>query len=112
MESKVGEKITQLISPIIAVSFMVAEVDTFPYCCYEVENEQPLLDKNGIYGYSSEVAIYVVAKKESHAANLKKRIMKALVRDSKWNFRNTGVTANTDGAAWAYKIDYTITQIL
>lgn len=112
MISKVGEKLTELISPIIEVNFMVAEVEKFPYCCYEIENEQPLMDKRGLYGFTTEVAIYVVAKSESHADNLKNRIMKALVRDNKWNFRYSGVTAQTDGEAWAYKIDYSITQFL
>ena len=111
MESRIGEKLVELINPIINVSYMVAQVDKFPYCAYEINNESPLRTKHGIYGSQADVSIYVVAKKESQAAQYRNRIVKALPRERYWDFKLDGISAETDGEHWAYKIDYTITRI-
>lgn len=111
MNSSIGEKLTQLISPIIDVSYMQAEVEKFPYCAYDIETEAPLRDKHSIYGCRAEVSVYVVAKKESQAAQLMAQIKKALKREKGWDFNLEATSAETDGEHWAYRIEYTIKQL-
>lgn len=101
----------ELISPIIDISYMQAEVDKFPYCAYDIETESPLRDKHKIYGSRAEVSIYVVAKKESQASQLCNRIKKVLVRSEGWDFNLEAVSASTDSEHWAYRIEYTIKQL-
>lgn len=110
--SKVGEKIVELISPIIEVSLMQAEVDKFPYCAYEIDAEVPQRSKAGILGYKTDLSIYIVAKTESQAAEIAERITSVLPRNNTWDFALQNKTPATDSGHWMYKLEYSVTQIL
>lgn len=111
MESSIGERLVELISPIIDVSYMQAEVDKFPYCAYDIESEAPLRDKHKIYGSKAEVSIYVVATTESKASEICNKIKKKLTRGPQWDFVLETTSASTDSEHWAYRMEYTIKQI-
>lgn len=110
--SSIGEKLVELISPIINVSYLQAEVSQFPYCAYDIESLTPVRDKRGIRANTASVSIYVVAEKESQADTIKGQILGALNSDNNWGFILQNTTAATDQGHWCYRLEYSITQIL
>lgn len=111
-KKSIGEKLVELISPIIDVSYLQAEVSQFPYCAYDIESLTPVRDKRGIRAYTASVSIYVVAEKESQADTLKDQILDILKSDNSWGFILQNTTAATDQGHWSYRLEYLITQIL
>lgn len=110
--NRIGQKLVETISPIIDISYLQAEVSVFPYCAYDIESQSPVRDKQGIRAYTASVSIYVVAKKESQADELKNKIIDALKNDNSWGFILQNTTATTDSGHWSYRLEYSITQIL
>lgn len=111
-KKNIGERLVELISPIINVSYIQAEVSQFPYCAYDIESLTPVRDKKGIRAYTASVSIYVVAEKESQADAIKEQILDALNSDNNWGFILQNTTAATDQGHWSYRLEYLITQIL
>ena len=111
-KSTIGEKLVKLISPIIGVSYLQAEVNKFPYCAYDIESQNPVRDKQGIRAYKASVSVYVVADRESQADSLKDQIVAALKNDNSFGFILQNTTASTDSGHWSYRLEYLITQIL
>lgn len=110
--NSIGEKLVNLISPIIDISYIQAEVNSFPYCAYDIESQNPVRTKHGVNAWQASASIYVVTKKESQADTLKNSIIDALKDEKKWVFNLQNITANTDSGHWAYRMEYLITQIL
>ena len=111
MESNIGEKIVELLKPLISASYIQAEVNTFPYCAYDIESQQPIRSKHAILGYNADVSIYIVDRNETNAATLKDRVIATLVREGKFDFALQNITATTENNHWAYRLEYNIKQI-
>lgn len=112
MKSKVGEKIMELVNPIVEVSMLQAEVSKFPYCAYEIESQEAVRDKHRVNAWRTDVSIYVVAKTESQASELSQRIMEVMPRDNQWDFALQNRTPATDSGHWMYRLEYFVTQII
>ena len=110
--SSIAEKLVELISPIVDVSYIQAEVTKYPYCAYDIESLSPQKTKHGVNAWNASVSVYIVTKKESQADSLKKSIIDAIKNENKWVFNLQDITANTDNGHWAYRLEYSITQIL
>ena len=110
--NSIGEKLVELLSPIVDLSYIQAEVSKFPYCAYDMESLAPVKDKQGIRAFNASVSIYVVTKTESQADEMKNKIIGALKREKYWDFSLQNITAATDQGHWSYRLEYSITQIV
>lgn len=111
--NEIAEKIVELISPVIGISLINEEDAKPPYCVYEIVNAIPSYSKEGIYKWTSEISIYVVAENDSAAAERKNSIINAMSQEvKKFKITLINTTPATSSGLWAYKIEYSIQQFI
>ena len=114
MESSIGRILVELISPIVDITLSMSEEMNTPFCTYDL-SELPTREKKGIYKWTATVSIWVVGTAFDQIEPLAAAIKTAIEARKNRDFfaKMINQEEQSDGQSQvAYKIDYSITQLL
>ena len=88
------------------------EDPNYPYAVYDMIST-PMLDKDGVYGYSGDTRIRVVSNDPDEAATLAESIQGAIatgMRDEAFSYTMDDYDMGCTGGIWTIEMNYTLKQ--
>jgi len=107
----IGNKLNEIISPIVPFFLSEAETSNYPFSVYTAEI-QPYYNKDGIYRYRASVVINVVSNEFDEADTIANAINAAILENSTGIFSSELQSINKDCSEgiWAISLNYIINQ--
>lgn len=112
MTEEILETITSLIGSLVPLNLSEAETEEYPYASYEAP-VNPVMDKDGVCVFSSNVVISVYAK-DFDTANTKAGLIKSAIEsgmhDDQFSSRLVSENATRVDGIWDVELIYSIKQ--
>lgn len=111
MKELIGQKLNEIISPIVPFFLSEAETSNYPFSVYNADI-QPYYNKDGIYRYRASVNLNVVSNDFDDADAIANAIIAAIDEDMTGNFSASLQSMNKDCSEgiWAIEVNYIINQ--
>lgn len=110
MKESIGEKIVELVSPLVKLYLSEAETENYPYAVYEMD-VTPYYTKDGIYRYEGDVTVRLFGKDFDEIDALTTTIEDALMTmDQNYTSSYTGYDKTCTEGVWQIEMKFSIKQ--
>lgn len=112
MTERIGEKINEIVSPIVPFFLTEAEVEKYPFAFYE-QTVTPLNTKDGIYKFRSTAVISVVSEDFDEADDIASQIMLAIadgMHNETYSSHLTSINKDCNEGVWTIELNYILNQ--
>lgn len=111
MIESIGNKLNEIISPIVPFFLSEAETSSYPFCVYNADI-QPFYSKDGIYRYRASVNLNIVSNDFDEADTIANAIIAATNEEMTGDYSASMQSMNKDCSEgiWAIEINYIINQ--
>lgn len=112
MTDSLRAKLISVCAGVIDFQLSEAETDSYPYAVYDMTTN-PLVDKDGVYGYMGDCKIRLVSDDVDTIDALRARVESAILtgmRDAIFFSRLVDVTKECVDDIWTIEMNYTLKQ--
>lgn len=112
MTDSLRAKLTDTCKSVISLNLSEAEQDTYPYAVYDMTTV-PLMDKDGVYGFSGDTTIRIVGPEKQSLEVLRAGIESAILsgmNDSAFTSKRNDTTKECVDGMWIIELTYTLKQ--
>ena len=112
MTDSLRAKLTDTCKSVISLNLSEAEQDTYPYAVYDMTTV-PLMDKDGVYGFSGDTTIRIVGPEKQSLEVLRAGIESAILsgmNDSAFTSKLNDTTKECVDGMWIIELTYTLKQ--
>lgn len=113
MIEQIGEKLAEIVEPIVPFFFSEAETEEYPYAVY-TKDVTPVPSKDGIHKLRADVTVEVYAKDYDEAVDIAEEIRAAVLagmRDEQFSVWPQLHQESRSEGIWISRTDYIIKQI-
>lgn len=112
MKEQIGEKINEIISPIVPFFLSEAEVEHYPFSVYE-QTVTPSFTKDGVYKFRSTAKISIVSDDFDEADAIANAVIDAIaeeMHDDKYSSLLSSVDKDCIEGVWTIELNYILNQ--
>lgn len=110
MTERIGIRITELCSPIVPFNLSESEVENYPYAVYSY-SPSPVMSKDGIYKYTSEVELKVTSDNFDEADNIVSELDAALKEiGDDFTYHLSEITPECTEGIWTIQMNIIVNQ--
>ncbi|WP_322290569.1 hypothetical protein [Paratractidigestivibacter sp.] len=110
MKESIGEKIVELVSPLVKFYLSEAETESYPYAVYDMD-VTPYYTKDGVYRYSADATVRLFGKDFDELDGLWTKIEDALMMmDQGYTSTYTGYSKTCTEGVWQIEMNFNILQ--
>lgn len=112
MRDTTGEKLNELIAPIVPFFFAEAETDSRPYAVY-TKTTEPVYTKDGLHHFASAVDIFIYAETFAQSEEIAEAVRSAIhsgMRNATYSARLVDDENQCLEGVWSFSLTYNIKQ--